>query len=120
MSHRYASELHPDPNRFERRVCEGCGCTDDDACLDPETGEACYWVEAYDGDLCSVCGRIALAMTPELHSGMTDAKFRSSMVNALERGYTKPDSNEPLIVLATEHEADLEIRERRKAAGRCS
>jgi len=93
MSHRYASELHPNPNPAALRVCEGCGCTDDDACLDPETGEACYWVEAYDGDLCSVCARIVIAM---------------NAANDLE---------ETLVKLFSDHEADLAIRERRKAAG---
>ena len=37
---------------FDEHRCRICGCTDDDACLDPETGELCYWVEE---DLCSVC-----------------------------------------------------------------
>ncbi len=37
------------------RICEYCGCTDFAACLDPATGEGCYWVEEYEGDLCSVC-----------------------------------------------------------------
>ena len=84
--HRYASELHPDPNPAALRICEGCGCTDDKACLDPETGEACHWVEAYDGDLCRVCARILFEL--------------------------------PMVDVFSEHEADLEIREQRKAAGR--
>jgi len=88
--HSYASELHPNPDPNALRVCEGCGCTDRDACLDPATGEACYWVQGIFGDLggnlCSACGRIALAT--------------------------------PLVEVFSDHEADLEIRERRKAAGR--
>ena len=32
--------------------CRCCGCTDFDACVDPETGEACHWVAP---DLCSAC-----------------------------------------------------------------
>jgi hypothetical protein len=43
----------------ETRACRVCGCRDDrirDSCLDPETEEPCYWVEA---DLCSACqGRL--------------------------------------------------------------
>lgn len=34
--------------------CRVCGCSDFDACFDPETGAGCYWV---DEDLCSVCAR---------------------------------------------------------------
>lgn len=33
-------------------VCRGCGCTDDNACLDPATGEACHWIAP---NLCSAC-----------------------------------------------------------------
>ena len=33
-------------------TCRVCGCTDDKACLDKDTGEACHWVEK---DLCSSC-----------------------------------------------------------------
>jgi hypothetical protein len=33
------------------RACRVCGCTDDNACLDPEFGP-CWWVAA---DLCSHC-----------------------------------------------------------------
>lgn len=33
--------------------CVACGCTEHDACLDPATGLACYWIEE---GLCSACG----------------------------------------------------------------
>ena len=35
-----------------KRHCKVCGCTDDNACINKETGETCHWVE---DDLCSVC-----------------------------------------------------------------
>ncbi len=33
-------------------VCRDCGCDDEHACVDEETGEPCSWVEP---DLCSMC-----------------------------------------------------------------
>lgn len=33
-------------------ICRICGCWDFDACLDPESGEPCSWVEP---NLCSAC-----------------------------------------------------------------
>jgi ParB/RepB/Spo0J family partition protein len=33
-------------------ICRICGCSDDNACIDKETGEPCHWVE---DDLCSNC-----------------------------------------------------------------
>jgi hypothetical protein len=53
-----ATELHPNPDPNAPRICEGCGCTDTDACLDPATGETCFWVEGFDGDICSICFRV--------------------------------------------------------------
>ena len=35
------------------RTCRVCGCTDDNACVDNETGETCGWVG--DEDLCTMC-----------------------------------------------------------------
>ena len=32
--------------------CRVCGCTEDNACVNDETGDTCYWVE---DDLCSEC-----------------------------------------------------------------
>ena len=110
MSHQYASELHPNPDPNALRVCEGCGCTDGDACLDPETGEPCYWIESFDGDLCSVCF-VALA-TGDEDRLLERAEVRDTRIFR-ERGEVDP----PLVVIATDHEADLAIRERRKAAG---
>ena len=34
------------------RRCRVCGCTDNNACLDPNSQEVCHWVS---DDLCSVC-----------------------------------------------------------------
>lgn len=44
------------------RTCTECGCTDDHACLDEQTGAPCHWVEGFTFDVCSVCANIALAV----------------------------------------------------------
>ena len=43
-----------DPHMEEdERACRVCGCTEDDACADPNTLlGTCYWIE---WDLCSAC-----------------------------------------------------------------
>ena len=86
MSHRYASELHPNPAPNALRVCEGCGCTDDDPCFEPGIGGPvpCHWVDG--SAVCSACAQILAEL--------------------------------PLVEIFSDYEADLEIRERRKAAGR--
>ena len=33
-------------------ICEVCGCTDERACIDLQTGEPCHWTEP---NLCSCC-----------------------------------------------------------------
>jgi hypothetical protein len=99
------------------RICVGCGCTDENACIDPVTGEPCYWVDTggtgLRGDLCSVCAYRAIEET-SLGLEQTDEEFVSLMHGALERGFTKRDSNAPLVEIYSDHEADLVIRERRK------
>ncbi len=35
-----------------QRACRVCGCTNDRACIDPRTGQPCYWVRPF---LCSAC-----------------------------------------------------------------
>lgn len=94
----FASELHPHPNPLAPRICEGCGCTDEDACLDPETGAACYWVEGVDIDICSCCAAIA--------SRMADAD-EADVARQIE---------EPRVRLYSDHDADVAIRELRRAA----
>jgi len=42
----------PQLQRAQVRRCRVCGCSEDNACIDPDTGEPCYWVEP---DLCSAC-----------------------------------------------------------------
>jgi len=37
---------------FDGPCCRVCGCTDEDACMNPITGCPCFWVEE---DLCSAC-----------------------------------------------------------------
>lgn len=70
-----------------RRVCRGCGCTDTDACYDPETDAPCYW--ATEDPLCSVCVK-----------RLADQIAQESLVEA-----------------ATEGECDALIAERRRAGG---
>jgi hypothetical protein len=93
----HASELHPLVDPFAGRVCAGCGCTEFEPCVDDEIGGACYWVEGISDangplDICSNCARIAAELV------------------------AAEDVDAPLVELASEHEADLFIRERRKAA----
>lgn len=98
----FASELHPLVDPFAERVCVGCGCTDNTACVD-ERGEACAWVEDFilDGervDICSECVRFGLEVLAET-------------------GGKVPEGGAALVELASDYEADLFIRERRKTAG---
>lgn len=37
------------------RECEVCGCWDDAACVDPETGEKCSWSGITETDVCTLC-----------------------------------------------------------------
>ena len=51
----HGDHLHPfSVTMPPRRVCRVCGCTEDRACKDPETGQGCSWAAE---DLCSVCAR---------------------------------------------------------------
>jgi len=63
-------------------MCEVCGCTDDDPCVDEATGETCCWAGP---DLCSFCAHL------------TDVG--------------------PLIVPATDYQAQRFIDELRRARG---
>lgn len=60
----YGPHEPPQDARERPRRCQGCGCTDDNACWDDAEGRACSWVDAFDllehgigGDMCSVCFR---------------------------------------------------------------
>jgi hypothetical protein len=69
-------------------TCIVCGCTDQAACVDSETGETCGWSWWRPGDgkgMCTFCGETHI---PE----------------------------PPLVELVTESEADLFIRARRAGA----
>jgi hypothetical protein len=51
------------PEPEEVRVCSLCGCTDLDACQDPDTGLPCSWVNGLgDEDVCTVCAKTAAAV----------------------------------------------------------
>ncbi|MCY4548155.1 MAG: hypothetical protein OXC28_07295 [Defluviicoccus sp.] len=50
----FPPEWRDGPALSGMRRCRGCGCRDDRACIDPETGEPCHWVA---WDLCSACAR---------------------------------------------------------------
>jgi hypothetical protein len=73
-------------------TCRVCGCSDFDACVDPVTGETCWWVRE---ELCSTC-----------------AMFRSQLHEAFDAGYQRPDGNEPRVSLATEADLNELLRER--------
>lgn len=121
------------------RVCEGCDCTDDNACFDPATGGPCFWVEGLIGSICSVCARALLGMSEagHLHTDMADGEFQAMLNAALKRGLTASageeddagdaddgdywaaardakDANRPLVELATEGDANRVIAELRR------
>jgi hypothetical protein len=75
-------------------VCCVCGCSQFDACVDPETGETCGWADARR-TLCTFCA----ALSGEMHA-------------ALDEG--PQDDEEPRVVLATEAECSQYIRELRE------
>ena len=52
---RPALQVAPQPG-----VCNGCGCVDDSACLDPATREPCFWVDE-DETWCSLCAAVYAA-----------------------------------------------------------
>lgn len=63
------------------RRCRVCGCTDDRACIDAATGEACHWAEP---GLCSACAmpraeirRRARAALPDLARALRGGKPRN-------------------------------------------
>jgi hypothetical protein len=78
-----------------QRVCLGCGCTDDNACVDEETGRTCTWFLDNEMDVCSFCAAIAIAMA---EADERDVAERSAR---------------PLVELVSDYEADLFIRNRR-------
>ncbi len=43
------------------RRCIRCGCTDDNACVDPVTGVPCHWI-SLDPPVCSACACDGLAL----------------------------------------------------------
>jgi hypothetical protein len=43
-------------------TCKRCGCSNFDACVDPDTGHACYWVKE---DVCSACATTSEVTTME-------------------------------------------------------
>ena len=45
--------------------CYRCGCTDDNACLDPETKLPCSWVNEAEVLLCSVCAKALRCDNPD-------------------------------------------------------
>ena len=50
----------------EGLVCEGCGCTDESACIDMVLGAPCVWIiRSEDGRraLCSVCAKVRDAVS---------------------------------------------------------
>jgi hypothetical protein len=53
-------------------VCRVCGCTDDHACITPESGIPCSWLEP---DLCSACATFTCARSSDVcpHCKVMDA-----------------------------------------------
>jgi hypothetical protein len=78
-------------------VCRICGCSEFMPCVDEVTGEACAWANA-ECDLCTFC-----------------AEFAAAAKAAFMEGYMEPGEDEPLVVPATEHEAQRFIEGTRAA-----
>jgi hypothetical protein len=59
-------------------ICEVCGCTDERACVDPETGERCHWPLGIDpaDPVCSFCLEAAVEGSRRMERlfGGTDAE----------------------------------------------
>jgi protein gp37 len=47
-------EYLPVPEFPDERICVGCGCTEYNACINNDTGEACHWLSDEE-DRCSAC-----------------------------------------------------------------
>src|SRR5580692_9489833 len=83
--------------------CEGCGCTDERACHDPATGEACAWIVAepdVSRALCSVCARILVSVSAETRRAFRIASFRVGVLQALGALAERIEAAAPLVVLA--------------------
>ena len=84
--------------------CRVCSCTEFDPCVDEETGETCHWAEVDPNPvdfqaarpLCSFCKAL-----------------QDAVQLAYGEGYEQPDSDEPLVQLATEGDLDEMIRRHR-------
>lgn len=90
--------------------CIVCGCTDDRACFDQQSGQTCAWVEFEPGlaqidgkGLCSFCAYRADA---------GDVDVLRTLELAIRRGFTKEKSDEPLVQLYSDYEATEYLRAR--------
>ncbi len=68
-------------------VCRICQCTEFTPCIVEETGETCSWADE-SRTLCDFCADMKVALS-----------------DSVLEGFDRPDSDEPLVQLATE--ADL-------------
>lgn len=103
-----ASELHPHPDPLAPRICEGCGCTDEDACLDTTTGQPCSWVEGFYCEICSACFRVLVEM-----DGL-DQSAIDERAETRDRRMFGETTQKPLVHLYGESDLDHAIREIRK------
>lgn len=76
--------------------CRVCGCTDNEPCIDGATGYTCCWVNR-EQNLCDFC-----------------ADLEGEALAAFQRGYRERSEDEPLIVPATEYQAQRYIDELRR------
>lgn len=98
--------------------CEGCGCTDGDACDDPVTGTTCAWIVwSEDGlrALCSVCARILCSVSAETRSDFQVQVFRERILAALVAAGEDAVAR-PLIELAREFDTPETVAARCRAA----
>jgi hypothetical protein len=76
------------------RTCAGCGCTDHNACIDPETFEPCAWVEDVDIDICTTCAAIALRMAEA-----DEADVAQRIDEPLVQIYSEGEANRAIAVM---------------------
>jgi hypothetical protein len=79
------------------RTCAGCGCTDNNACIDPETGEPCAWAEGVDIDICTRCAAIALRMAEA-----DEADVAQRIDEPLVQLYSEGEANRAIAVMRAE------------------
>lgn len=66
------AEIRRQTKRLAERTCRVCGCSEHDACVDPDTGQTCGWADVPGSPLCTACRTAVLTMVPAItHRNVT-------------------------------------------------